>query len=79
MKKHFALILFILFLAPLAAFAQVRVRGHYNRRMGTYVAPHYRSSPDHSRLNNWSTKGNTNPFTGKRGSGDPLRTYRRGK
>ncbi len=67
----------ILFLTPLAAMAQVHVRGHYNRRTGTYVAPHYRSVPDHSRLNNWSTRGNYNPFTGKRGSTDPIRSYRR--
>ena len=43
------------------------------------VAPHYRSAPDHSRLNNWSTRGNYNPFTAKRGSTDPVRTCRRRK
>jgi hypothetical protein len=37
-------ILAIILLLPLAAFAQVHVRGHYNRRTGTYVAPHYRSA-----------------------------------
>lgn len=38
------------------------------RRDGTYVPQHYRTAPDNSRLNNWSTPGNTNPFTGQRGS-----------
>lgn len=47
--------------------ADVRVKGYY-RKNGTYVAPHYRSSPDSSRANNWSTKGNVNPYTGKPGT-----------
>ena len=40
----------------------------YNRSDGTSVKGHWRSSPDSSTSNNWSTKGNTNPYTGKRGS-----------
>lgn len=49
------------------AMADVRVRGYY-RSNGTYVAPHYRSDPDGSKWNNWSTSGNVNPYTGRRGS-----------
>lgn len=45
----------------------VRVRG-YTRKDGTYVAPHYRSKPDGNFSNNWSTKGNINPYTGKEGT-----------
>ena len=45
----------------------VRVNSGF-RSNGTYVAPHYRTSPDRSRLNNWSTKGNYNPYTGKSGT-----------
>lgn len=48
------------------------VRGHV-RRDGTYVEPHYRTTPDRSRLNNWGSRGNINPFTGKRGTEDPLK------
>lgn len=48
------------------AFAQVHVRGHY-RQDGTYVRPHYRSAPDGNFSNNWSTKGNINPYTGEHG------------
>lgn len=33
--------------------AQVHVRGHY-RSNGTYVQPHYRSSPDGNPYNNYS-------------------------
>jgi hypothetical protein len=40
------------------------------------VQPHYRSSPDGSRLNNWSTRGNVNPYTGKPGTVDPYRRPR---
>jgi len=43
------------------------VRGH-TRRDGTYVAPHHRTNPDGNRSNNWSTKGNQNPYTGKPGT-----------
>src|SRR5437764_245341 len=42
--------------------------GGYTTRSGTYVAPHYRSAPDSSKANNWSTKGNANPYTGKAGT-----------
>jgi len=45
----------------------VHVEG-YTRKDGTYVAPHYRSAPDGSFENNWSTKGNTNPYTGEAGT-----------
>ncbi len=51
-----------------------RVRGYYKKN-GTYVQPHYRSTPDSSKLNNWSTKGNVNPYTGKKGTIDPYKTY----
>lgn len=50
--------------------APVHVRG-YMKKNGTYVAPHYRSHPDKSYNNNWSVKGNVNPFTGKPGTKKP--------
>jgi hypothetical protein len=43
------------------------VRG-YIRKDGTYVTPHRRSTPDKKTEDNWSTKGNSNPYTGKEGS-----------
>ena len=43
------------------------VSGHMTRR-GSYVKPHQRTAPDSTKLNNWSTRGNLNPYTGKRGS-----------
>ena len=49
------------------AVADVWVRGHY-RSNGTYVQSHYRSDPDRSFRNNWSTYPNINPYTGKMGT-----------
>lgn len=49
------------------AYADVYVNGYY-RSNGTYVAPHYRSDPDGSCSNNWSSYGNINPYTGKIGT-----------
>lgn len=46
------------------------VRG-YVRGNGTYVAPHYRSTSDGTRANNWSSTGNSNPYTGEKGSSNP--------
>lgn len=50
--------------------SSIRVRG-YTTRSGGYVSPHYRSRADRTRLNNWSTRGNINPYTGKVGTQRP--------
>ena len=43
----------------------------YTKKDGTYVAPHDRTSADSTKTNNWSTKGNVNPDTGKAGTKNP--------
>jgi hypothetical protein len=53
-----------------SAYADQYVHGYY-RQNGTYVQPYMRSSPDSSTLNNWSTQGNTNPYTGAQGTRNP--------
>jgi len=50
--------------------ADTHVKG-YTKKDGTYVAPHERTAPDRSKTNNYSAKGNTNPYTGKKGTVDP--------
>jgi hypothetical protein len=40
----------------------------YTTDRGTYVAPHYSTNPNGTKLDNWSTKGNVNPYTGKVGT-----------
>lgn len=57
-----------------AAVGQVYVHG-YTTKNGTYVAPYYRSAPDHSLLNNYSTRGNVNPYTGQAGTRNPYGSY----
>ena len=49
------------------ALADTVVNGHF-RSDGTYVEPHYRSTPDGNFSNNWSTRGNVNPYTGQWGT-----------
>ena len=56
-----------------SAFADTYVHG-YTKQNGTYVEPHYRSSPDSSKFNNYSTEGNVNPYNGKEGHVDPYYT-----
>ena len=60
-------VLMIVCAMTLPASAAVRVRGYF-RSNGTYVRPHYRSNPDGSFWNNWSTYPNINPYTGARGT-----------
>jgi hypothetical protein len=75
------ILFFIVFLTSFifanAAEARVRVRGYYKPKSGTYVQPHYRSSPNRSLFDNWSTKGNLNPYTGRWGTRDPFKSYYR--
>ncbi|HUW81021.1 MAG TPA: hypothetical protein VMV54_09050 [Acidocella sp.] len=48
----------------------ITVRGHVTKR-GIYVPPHHRTTPDKSKANNYGSKGNFNPYTGKPGTVDP--------
>ncbi len=50
--------------------SSTHVKGYY-RKDGTYVQPHHRTTPDGTKNNNWSTKGNVNPYTGEPGTKDP--------
>ncbi len=63
-------VLALCFAAATAVAGDVYVRG-YVKKDGTYVQPHYRSSPNSTTLDNWSTRGNINPYTSKRGTRDP--------
>ncbi|WP_298949383.1 hypothetical protein [uncultured Polaribacter sp.] len=69
-KLLFGLILLILI--PFTTIGQSRsssdvyVKG-YVRKNGTVVPGHYRSAPNNTNRDNFSTKGNINPYTGKKG------------
>lgn len=45
----------------------------YSKKDGTYVQPHYKTKPNTTKLDNYGTKGNTNPYTGKEGTKDPFK------
>lgn len=55
----------LLFALSTVVFADQTVRG-YTRRDGTYVAPHHRTEPNQYRFDNYGSRGNTNPYTGRR-------------
>lgn len=44
-----------------------RVRGYYKRSTGSYVMPHYKTTPNSYKWDNYSSRGNYNPYTAKRG------------
>lgn len=50
----------------LAKSRSVSVKAH-TRSDGTHVPAHYRTAPNSTRNDNWSTTGNRNPFTDEEG------------
>ncbi|MBA3733375.1 hypothetical protein H0W91_03295 [Patescibacteria group bacterium] len=52
--------------------ASTRIGG-YTTKKGTYVQPYQRSSPNSSKYDNYSSKGNSNPYTGKKGYVKPYK------
>ncbi|KKR06247.1 MAG: hypothetical protein UT34_C0001G0287 [candidate division WS6 bacterium GW2011_GWF2_39_15] len=69
MKKFITSLFSILIFFSFTTFtlADTWVNG-YTRKDGTYVQGHRRSDPDGNFYNNWSTKGNVNPYTGEPGT-----------
>lgn len=61
MKK--VLILVVAF----ASFVSADYVNGYYKQDGTYIEGHYRSTPNSTVYDNYSTYGNTNPYTGKKG------------
>lgn len=45
----------------------------YMKKNGTYVSPYRKTKSDKSKFNNYSTKGNYNPYTGKKGTKNPYK------
>ncbi len=66
-------ILFLFSLAIIAceAMANDAYVNPYMKKDGTMVQGHYRSSQDNNPYNNYSTQGNTNPYTGQMGTVNP--------
>lgn len=74
----FGLLLVVVAVTVLAdgTFADERVKGYYRDSDGdgykeTYVNPYSRTEKDNNPYNNYSTQGNTNPYTGEKGYVNP--------
>ncbi len=76
MKKLLLVAILFLGFLSFSVSAEARtasVRGYYKPSTGSYVAPHYKTTPNKTKLDNFSTKGNYNPSTGKKGTVNPYR------
>ena len=51
----------------------IKVKSYYKSSVGKYVMPSYRTSPNKTKIDNYSTKGNYNPYTGKKGYVNPYK------
>lgn len=64
----------IVFIAACAcvswATAQVYVKPHVTKD-GTFVQGHERTSPNSTKMDNYSTQGNVNPYNGQAGTVNP--------
>ena len=70
-KKFLYIILAVCLLGSMGSFAYGKgVRGYY-KKSGTYVKSYHRTNKDRTQRNNWSSKGNVNPYTGKKGTKRP--------
>ena len=65
MKRILMLAVALMIAVP--AFANEYVSG-YTKANGTFVSGYYRSSPNRTVTDNYSYKGNSNPYTGSSGS-----------
>lgn len=74
MRAPFIILASAIVLLATPAFADQFVNGYF-RQNGTYVQPHYRSSPDSNPFNNYSTQGNMNPHTFQSGTQNPYGSY----
>ena len=65
MKK---IILGIVLLSAMFSTAMAQYVSGYTKSNGTYVSGYYRSNANSTQYDNYSTRGNTNPYTGKVGT-----------
>lgn len=68
MKKLISLLVILMTISASVGQAYAGyVRGYY-RKNGTYVQPYYRSNSNSLKSDNYSSWGNYNPYTGKKGT-----------
>ena len=76
MKKLLLVLALLVGVLSFSASAEARttgVKGYYKPSTGRYVAPHYKTTPNRTKFDNFSTKGNYNPYSGKRGTVNPYK------
>jgi len=56
----------IFLLSSISFTRNVRVKGSISKS-GKLTVPHYKTGPNKTKMDNWSTKGNVNPMTGEKG------------
>lgn len=65
----------LMLLIPVALIAQVNPKSertrNYTKRNGTHVQSYRRTVPNKTQRDNYSSKGNTNPNTGRKGYRKP--------
>lgn len=80
MKKIIiSFLLSLVLLLGVSSFVEAKitsVKGYYKPSTYKYVAPHYKTTPNNTKFDNFSTKGNYNPFTGKKGTTSPYKTFK---
>lgn len=72
-NAHFVFLMVALAFGPaIAKGGPHAVKGHITKD-GTYVAPHRATNPNGTKADNYSSKPNVNPYTGKAGTVDPYK------
>ncbi len=70
--RHIAIIATALLIVSPANAKTVSVKPHITKG-GVYKSQSYRTSPNTTKIDNYSSKPNSNPFTGKNGKIDPFK------
>ena len=66
MKKFFTGIVLVALLFAIALSAEaktIRVKSYFKPSIGKYINSFYKTSPNKTKFDNYSTKGNYNPYT----------------
>ena len=65
-KSFLAILIFTFFLSINVKAQDVYVKGYYTKN-GTYVEPYYRTAPNNTNWDNYSTKPNSDPYNNNKG------------
>lgn len=51
----------------------IKVKSYFKPSTGKYVSSYFKTSANKTKIDNFSTKGNYNPYTGKKGYANPYK------